>query len=206
MTHKGLVLVVDDDEAVRDSLKALLKSHGYQVQCYANARGLLREVDGVADGCLLLDIRMPGMTGLELQQELIARRVHMPVVMITGHADVPMAVDAMKAGAVDFIEKPYAGCAILDTVERALAMGWDAAWPQIPPEEVRERVVALTPREHDVLLQLLLGRRNKTIAHLLGISVRTAEVHRARVMNKMGAVNLAHLIRLAALAGVQPSR
>jgi len=198
------IYVVDDDEGVRDSLAALLEADGFRVAAYASAEAFLKRgpIDGHA--CLLADVRMPGMDGLELLGRLADQRSVMPVIMITGHGDVPMAVRAMKLGAVDFIEKPFDPEVILASVRDALRAA--SARPSAGGnEEVRRRLQQLTPREHDVLEHLVVGRSNKEVALQLGISPRTVEIHRARLMEKMQAENLAQLVRMAISLGIDPS-
>ncbi len=197
------IYVVDDDEGVRDSLAALLEADGFRVVAYASAEAFLKR-DGIdADACLLADVRMPGMDGLELLGRLADQRRVLPVIMITGHGDVPMAVRAMKLGAVDFIEKPFDPEVILASVREALRAA--SARPSGADEEVQRRLQQLTPRERDVLEHLVVGRSNKEVALQLGISPRTVEIHRARLMEKMQAENLAQLVRMAIAVGIDPS-
>ncbi len=198
------IYVVDDDEGVRDSLAALLEADGFRVAAYASAEAFLKReaIDGHA--CLLADVRMPGMDGLELLGRLADQRSVMPVIMITGHGDVPMAVRAMKLGAVDFIEKPFDPEVILASVREALRAA--STTPSTGGnEEVRRHLQQLTPRERDVLEHLVVGRSNKEVALELGISPRTVEIHRARLMEKMRAENLAQLVRMAISVGIDPS-
>jgi two-component system response regulator FixJ len=198
-----VVHVVDDDAAVCRSLALLLGSFGYATATYASAEELLA-APRLAPGCLIIDVRMPGMDGLSLQTELAARGVPHPVIVVTGHADVPLAVRAMKAGAVDLIEKPYAAEAISRAVRTALARMENAAQHQIAAETALARIALLTPREQEVLAQLVEGRANKAAAHMLGISPRTVEIHRANVMEKLACRSLAEAIRLALAAGFIP--
>jgi two-component system response regulator FixJ len=205
MPCERCVYVVDDDEAVRDSLSVLLESKAYAVRSFGSAPEFLAAAPSLPVGCLIADIRMPEMDGLELQQHLIDRSLQFPLIVITGHGDVSLAVRAMKAGAVDFIEKPFASEAILNSLDTALAR------LSIPSEQDPTAVAAatklalLSPREREVLERLLGGLPNKTIAYDLAISPRTVEIHRARVMDKMGARSLSELVRLALAAGVRPS-
>jgi two-component system, LuxR family, response regulator FixJ len=198
------IYVVDDDEAVRDSLSLLLEARGYTVRSFAAALQFLAAAPTLRPGCLIADIRMPEMDGLELQQRLIARAFQFPLIVITGHGDVPLAVRAMKAGAVDFIEKPFAAETILNSAAAALAR---LAEPQAhaPLAAVAAaRLALLTPREREVLQGLLAGLPNKSIAYDLAISPRTVEIHRARVMDKMGARSLSELICMSLAAGLLP--
>jgi len=191
------VFVVDDDEAVRASLKLLLKTLGLPAQTYASAQEFLATFDERRGGCLVLDIRMPGMSGLELQEELNTRGAMMPIIFITGHGDVPMAVEAMQRGAMDFLQKPFRDQDLLDRISEALAK--DRAGRELlgNRERIRARVAALTPREREVMALVTQGKANKVIAADLDLSQRTVEIHRAHVMEKMGANSLAHLVRMA---------
>jgi two-component system response regulator FixJ len=204
MTAGPTIFIIDDDEAVRDSLGTLLEAHGWTVEAYGSAEAFLAGFDPRRAGCLLVDVRMPGMDGLALQEHLAARRIDLPVIVVTGHADVPLAVRAMKAGAVDFIEKPYSVEAIVNAVHRALDRALPAAKASPVADAAAARLAQLTPRERDVLEQLVVGHPNKVIAHHLQISPRTVEIYRARVMDKMGASSLSHLVRMALAAGIEP--
>jgi two-component system response regulator FixJ len=197
------VFVVDDDEAVRDSLSLLLETAGHRVEAFESGVKLLGALRAERRGCIIADVRMPGMDGLELQRELLERGFRLPIIIMTGHGDVPIAVRAMKAGALDFVEKPFSEDAILDTVRLALAQVGRRG-PAASEGEVRERVSNLTQREREVLEAMVAGHPNKAIAHLLQISPRTVEIHRARVMDKMAARSLSHLVRLALQAGIEP--
>ena len=201
MLAERRVYIVDDDEAVRDSLSVLLESKAFAVKSFASAVEFLAAASSLQPGCVIVDIRMPEMDGLELQQHLIDRSLDFPLIVITGHGDVPVAVRAMKAGAVDFIEKPFTYEAILDS----LAVGFlRLTAPDKDPTKVAAiaKLELLSPRELEVLQGLLAGLPNKSIAYDLNISPRTVEIHRARVMDKMGARSLSELIRLALAAGV----
>jgi len=195
-----LVHVVDDEPAIRDSLAMLLRSMGLASRAYASAQEFLEAWRAQGAECLVCDVRMPGMSGLELQEALSARNARLPVVLITGHGDVAMAVRAMKAGASDFIEKPFNDQVLLDAVNRALARARDGQGAG--RAEVEARLSALTPREREVLVLVVEGRPNKVVATRLGLSTRTVEVHRARVMEKMQARSLAELVRMAILCGL----
>jgi len=197
------VYIVDDDDAVRDSLSVLLEAIGHRVRTFALAQEFLDAAPTLPAGCLIADIRMPEMDGLELQRHLNDLSLNFPMIVITGHGDVPLAVRAMKAGALDFIEKPFATPTILASVEAALSR-LDAAERQDPAAVAAQaKLTLLSPREREVLDGLLAGLPNKTIAYNLAISPRTVEIHRARVMDKMGARSLSELIRLALAAGLQ---
>lgn len=194
--------VVDDHDAVRDSLQALLMSAGWSAETFASGDEFLGAFDPSSRGCLLLDLRLPGINGIELQKRLTEQGSKLRTIMISGHGDVPLAVMAMKAGAVDFIEKPYTDGVILECVKENLARCEPQSQGDGSAKEVSVRIEQLTPREHQVLEALLRGHANKVIAYELGISPRTVEIHRARVMAKMEAKSLPHLIRMALAAGV----
>ena len=202
MTSEATVFVVDDDAAVRDSLKALLESDGLTVEIYGAGQKFLDAHDTDRGGCLLLDIQMPDMNGLELQQKLADNGSSLPIIIITGYGDVPIAVKALKAGAVDFIEKPFTDDVILGGVRRALELGEQNRHEQASVDAAKAGIARLTTREYEVLEHLVVGRLNKQIAFDLGISARTVEIHRARVMEKMSARSLAHLVRMAIALGI----
>ena len=194
---KGIVYVVDDDEAVRDSLQWLLEGKDYRVRCFESAEAFLARYDPREVACLIADIRMHGMTGLELQDKLIERHSPLPIVFITGHGDVPMAVDTMKKGALDFIQKPFDESAMVSVVERMLEHARTAFTDQ-QQAATREALLAkLTGRESQVLERIVAGRLNKQIADDLGISIKTVEAHRANIMEKMGANTVADLLKVA---------
>jgi FixJ family two-component response regulator len=192
-----LVYIVDDDSAVRDSLAMLLKSVGIKNQTFESALAFLEAFDPDRIGCLVADIRMPVMSGLQLQKELNARKVGIPIIFITGHGDVPMAVDAMKDGAVDFLTKPFRDQDLLARIRSALSSAELAFEAEHKLREVREHFESLTPREKEVMELVVKGSANKVIAMDLGVSQRTVELHRARVMQKMAVRSLAELVRLA---------
>ncbi|KPP97922.1 response regulator FixJ [Marinobacter sp. HL-58] len=190
------VYVVEDDEAVRDSLELLLKSDGKPVRTYDNANAFLKDYSDKMAGCIVLDIRMPGMDGMELQKKLNEKHSILPIIFVTGHGDVPMAVDAMKEGAVDFIQKPYREEALLQKIEAALEQDREQRKTLGEKQEILRRVKSLTPREHEIMDRMIAGQANKVIAIELEISQRTVEIHRSRVMHKMGTHSLAHLVRM----------
>ncbi len=192
----SLVHIIDDDDAVRDSLALLLDSAGIAVRTYASASDFLALAPGLAAGCVLTDVRMPDLDGLALQRRLTEVGVTLPVIVMTGHADVPIAVAALKAGALDFLEKPFDDDRLLGAVRTALTASRDARRHAAAAARIAARLASLTPREREVLDLLVAGNPNKTIAHDLGASPRTVEVHRARVMDKMGARSLAELVRM----------
>jgi two-component system response regulator FixJ len=198
------VYIVDDDAAVRDSLAVLLAAQPYAVSSYAAPREFLAAAPSLPAGCLIADLRMPGMTGLELQKHLNEQGLYFPTIVVTGHGDVPAAVQAMKEGAVDFIEKPYAAEAILASVAAALARLAEIGPADPAARQAAARLASLTPRERQVLDGLVAGLPNKSIAYDLEISPRTVEVHRARVMQKLQARSLSEVVRLALAAGVSP--
>jgi len=196
------VYILDDDEAVRDSMSALLDSYGFEQKTYASANTFLGSVTSKFAGCLLLDIRMPEMDGLEVLQSLVTKGIKLPVIIITGHGDLPMAVKAMKFGAVDFIEKPFEEDVLVDSVRRAMAIGKQIHSQDNEKKDLQQRLAKLTPREHEVLIHIANGLQNKVIAYEMGISPRTIEIHRARVIEKTQARNLSHLVRIAIEGGV----
>ena len=200
---EGAVYVVDDDDAVRDSLALLLESAGLRVEAFAGAAEVLARCREERPACIVTDVRMPEIDGLELQRRLAALDANLPVIVITGHADVPLAVEAMKAGAVDFIEKPFSDNVILAAIEAALTRPQRGGGAGAVSGEMAERLARLTPRERDVFHQLIVGHPNKVIGYNLGISARTVEIHRARVMEKMQVRSLPELVRLAIDAGVE---
>jgi two-component system response regulator FixJ len=197
------VCIVDDDAAVRESLDALLVAEGFATETFGAPLDFLRDFDPEGVACILLDVRMPGMDGITLLETLAPRRGSAPVIMLTAHADVPMAVRAMRAGAADFIEKPFTPERLLDAMRAAMA-GAPPARGRVPDEPTRERFAGLTPRETEVMRQMVIGLPNKLIARELGMSPRTVEIHRGRVMQKTGATSLSHLVRLAIRAGMDP--
>ena len=191
-----IVFIVDDDEAVRNSLRLLVKSVGLTAAALDSAQEFLASYDPLQPGCLVLDVRMPGMSGLELQQQLNLRGAVIPVIFITGHGDVPMAVEAMQQGAFDFLQKPFRDQDLIDRIQRALEKDRVNRAELGKRSDLRARHEALTPREREVLALVMSGKANKVMAADLGLSQRTVEVHRARVMEKMGASSLAHLVRM----------
>ena len=202
MPNNCKVLIVDDDKGVRASLAALLRTAALEVETYGSGPEFLQAWIPERCGCVLIDVRMPGMSGLQLQSQLAEQGITLPVIVITGHADVPMAVAAMRAGAVDFIEKPFDDDTIISSVQRALGISLKLRDEGLSATALKASIARLTTRERDVLLQVVAGKPNKVIAHELGISIRTVEVHRARVMEKLNASNLPHLIRMAVVAGI----
>ena len=195
-----VVFVVDDDPAMRESLRWLIESIGLTVQTHATAKEFLDRYDPASVGCLVLDVRMPGLSGLDLQDELAARGTVLPIIMITGYAEVPMAVRAMKAGAIDFIEKPFSDQDLLDRVRLAIDLSQQVRAANSERAEIFARVAKLTPREREVCDRVIAGMSNKVIAQDLGLSTKTVEVHRARLMEKLQASTLADLVRLTLLA------
>lgn len=196
------VHVIDDDEAMRDSLAFLLDVHGIPAQVYDCATAFLDALPAPCEGCIVTDIRMPDMTGLELIRKLKADGVDCPVVVMTGHGDVQLAVEAMKAGVIDFIEKPFSDEVFLGAVRTALAHQATNAAPDQARREAERRLESLSPRERDVLVGVVAGKANKVIAYELDISPRTVEIYRANLMSKTGARNISELMRVALAAGL----
>jgi two-component system, LuxR family, response regulator FixJ len=191
-----IVFIVDDDEAVRNSLRLLVKSVGLTAAALPSAQDFLATYNPQQPGCLVLDVRMPGMSGLELQQHLNLRGAVIPVIFITGHGDIPMAVEAMQQGAFDFLQKPFRDQDLIDRIQRALERDRTSRADLGQRTRIRERRDSLTPREREVLALVTSGKANKVMAADLGLSQRTIEIHRARVMEKMGASSVAQLVRM----------
>jgi two-component system, LuxR family, response regulator FixJ len=199
---RARVYIIDDDDAVRDSLSVQLESTGYEVASFPSAVGFLEIATSLQPGCVISDVQMPDMDGMELQQRLNEMKLDFPVVIVTGHADVALAVRAMKAGAVDFIEKPFDEEAILNSVQHAQTRFAAQRASAQAGATAREKLGTLTPREREVFDEMVRGKQNKMIAYDLDISPRTVEVHRARVLEKLEARSLSELVRLALAAGV----
>jgi len=190
------VFVVDDDAAVRDSLSWLIKSVGLKVETFGSAHEFLEKLNPRRQGVVVLDVRMPGMSGLELQEKLVSDSITLPVIIVTGHGDVPMAVRAVKSGAFDFIEKPFNDQVLLDRIQQAMKRQVETRKVEEQRADVAGRLNTLTPREKEVLEMVVSGNPNKVIAAQLGISCRTVEIHRGRVMEKMRASSLSELVRM----------
>jgi two-component system response regulator FixJ len=202
-SETGIVHVIDDDEALRESLIFLLRTAGLEVKSHASATDFLQNLADAGElGCIISDVRMPGMTGLELLRRLHELGIGVPVIVVTGHGDVPLAVDAMKGGAADFLEKPFDDEVLLASVRSALARHAGEAKRQVERADIESRLAALSPRERDVLGGLVAGHANKQIAFDLGISPRTVEIYRANLMDKMKAASLSDLVRMALVAGM----
>lgn len=202
--EQRLIHLVDDDEAIRRSAGFMLKTSGFQVRAYDSGDSLLKEASTLDPGCILLDIRMPGMDGLEVQQALNNRGVTLPVVIMTGHGDVTLAVQAMKAGAIDFIEKPFEKAVLLGAIDQAFERLARSKAAKERAKDAQVRLQALTPREREVLDGLAQGLPNKTIAYDLGISPRTVEIHRANLMTKLEVRSLSEALRIAFAAQDSP--
>ena len=202
MSHDSIVHVIDDDDAMRHSMEFLLRTADIRAQTYESADAFLKALPKTGAGCVITDVRMPGMSGLELLRKLKEMAVSLPVIVITGHGDVPLAVEAMKSGAADFIEKPFDDEALLTSVRAALKVQDGLNEQQAARAAIAERVGSLSVRERQVLEGLVAGLPNKTIAYDLGISPRTVEIYRANVMTKMEATSLSELVRMALIGGV----
>ena len=196
MATDAVIHLIDDDEDVRKALAFLLGTAGHAVRVYESASAFLGKLEGLQPGCIVTDVRMPGIGGLELQQVLRERKIDLPLVVMTGHGDVSLAVQAMKAGAADFLEKPFADDALLAAIDHALNRFQQAKRDEGDAADIRGKLESLSERERQVLDGLIAGHPNKTIAFDLGISPRTVEVHRANVMTKMGAASLPELVRM----------
>lgn len=206
MTSGATVFVVDDDDALRRATTRLLVSHGFTVKAFASAEEFVAAFDPEASGCLLLDLRMPGQSGLELQRTLGERGATLPIVFLTGHADVPASVHAMKHGAIDFLEKPVNEVQLVDALGRAIARDTEMRALRTERARLQRRYDALTPREREVFDEVVAGQLNKQAAYALGIAERTVKLHRARLLEKMGAASLADLVRMAERLGLGPKR
>ena len=195
------VFIVDDDTSVRTALKRLIQYLGFKVETFDSAQAFLKRESHDGPACLVLDIRMPGMSGIELQQQLTKAELGIPIIFITGHGNIPMSVKAMKAGAVDFIEKPFENQKLIDAINIAIRKNKKFRKEQAEIKDLQRRVDSLSPREHEVFILVVSGMLNKQIAFDLGLSEKTVKVHRARVMDKMKAKSLADLVRMAEKAG-----
>jgi two-component system response regulator FixJ len=206
MSSRPTVYVIDDDDAVRDSVAFLLQTADIPVRTYESAAAFLAAMPLADAGCIITDVRMPDIDGIELLRRLKEMNVAAPVIVITGHGDVPLAVEAMKIGATDFLEKPFDDTALLDAVQAALGQGEHARAQNAERQDIATRLAALSTRERQVLEGLVAGHPNKTIAFDLGISPRTVEIYRANLMSKMQASSLSNLVRMALIAGVTGER
>ena len=206
MTTDADAHVIDDDQAVRESIGFLLRSAHFTVKTYETASAFLAAAPTVGSGCIITDVRMPGMSGIDLLRRLKEMGIRLPVIVITGHGDVPLAVEAMKFGAIDFLEKPFDDDVLLASVRSALDRSDASAQLETERAEIRARIAILTNREHEVLEGLLAGHPNKIIAFDLNISPRTVEIYRANVMTKMKAGSLSELVRMALVAGAMKSQ
>jgi len=196
MTDQATVFVVDDDQAVRESLALLAASVGLAAKTFASAKAFLDDYRAEQPGCVIVDIRMPGMSGLELQERLASGNSCIPVIILTGHADVPAAVRAMKGGAVDFVQKPFNAHSLIELIQEALRRDAEARRAAVEASKVAERIANLTPREREVMGEIVAGKANKVIAIDFEISERTVELHRSRIMKKMQARSVAALVRM----------
>ena len=201
----AVIYLVDDDEAVRDALGMLFKSIGLKYEAYSSALDFLQRYEPNRHSCLVADIRMPGLSGLELQQRLNELRAEIPIIFITGHGDVPMAVTAMKSGAADFIQKPFRDEDLIDRIQKALGRDRERRKGRAEEQEIRGRIALLTPRENEVMQRVARGQANKVIAMDLGVSQRTVELHRARVMRKLRMRSVAELVHAIDRIGGLPA-
>lgn len=193
------IFIVDDEPDVRASLRLLIKSVGYKVECFATADEFFKQFDSERKGCLILDIRMPGMSGMELQEKLTSMGTLLPIIMISGHGEIPMAVKAVQNGAIDFLQKPFGDQQLLERISYALTLNNKRHNDYTIKHDAEEKFASLTPREREIFQQVVVGKLNKVIAYELSISTRTVEIHRAKAMEKMGAKNLSELINAANL-------
>ena len=201
-TAEAIVYVVDDDHSVRESLRRVIKSHGLQVATFESAREFLDWTRPDVPACLLLDVQMPGKTGIQLQEELVANGVNLPIVFMTAHGDIPMTVKAMQDGAVNFLQKPVNDDQLIETIRLAIDRDVQDRKTSADQREFLERVKSLSKREHEIMTQVITGKLNKQIARRLGITEYTVKVHRGRVMEKTGVPSLAELVRLCDRVGI----
>lgn len=206
MSTLGAIFLVDDDDALRRATRRLLDVRGYKVHEYASAAEFVADFDPLRPGCLLLDVRMPGTTGFELQEDLTRRGVNIPIVFLTGHADVPSSVQAMKQGAVDLLQKPVREAELIAAVERALERDHKRRTEEGQLAVLSRRYETLTPREKEILAGVVAGQLNKQVAFSLGIAERTVKLHRSRVLEKMRAESLAELVRMAQALGIDSAK
>lgn len=194
--QEATVFYVDDDEAMCESIRFLMESVSLNIETFSSARKFLDSYDTTRPGCLLLDVRMPEMSGLELQEQLRKRKINIPIIFITGHGDVPMATRAMKAGAVEFLTKPFNDQTLLDSIQNAIEIDTERRKVAVERDKIAERINKLTPREYEVMQCVIKGNLNKVTAYELGISSKTVELHRAKIMEKMQAKSLAQLVAM----------
>jgi RNA polymerase sigma factor (sigma-70 family) len=200
------VFIVDDDLSIRSSLSMLLESAGYRVECFSSATEFLAsDVIHSKDSCLVLDVKMAGLTGLDLQKELTSINCTIPIIFITGHGDIPMSVQAMKDGAVNFLPKPFDDDQLLDSISEALSKAMESHKKQSKIDQIKQKIEKLTPREYEVLKHLIAGLLNKQVAYELNISERTVKAHRKQILDKMGIKSMAELVRLTEKIGIEPS-
>jgi FixJ family two-component response regulator len=204
--HSGVVYVIDDDPSVRGSLKRLLASSGRESRVFASAEEFLSDVTRSPTGCLILDMKMPGISGLDLQQKLESSGINLPIIFLTGYGTIPASVRAMKAGAVDFLEKPVDAEMLLDSVQKAIEKNRQNNLQKSEIQSIEERVASLSPREYQVFCLVVLGMLNKQVAFELNVAEKTIKVHRARIMEKMKANSLADLVRFAERLGIGASK
>ncbi|WP_198263154.1 response regulator transcription factor [sulfur-oxidizing endosymbiont of Gigantopelta aegis] len=197
--NEQTVFVVDDEPDVRAALRLLIKSVGYQVECFESADSFFAQFETERKGCLILDVRMPGMSGMELQDKLSSLDTLLPIIMISGHGEIPMAVKAVQNGAVDFLQKPFSDQQLLDRISQAMSLNTVRHDEYSIRKDAQDKYVSLTPREREIFTEVVSGKLNKVIAYELNISTRTVEIHRAKAMEKMAARNLSELINLANL-------
>jgi len=200
-----IIYLVDDDPSIRSSLSLLLESAGYDVICFKSANDLLKYgLDSLTSGCIILDVKMPGISGIELQKELASHDFDIPIIFITGHGDIPMSVQAIKNGAVNFLAKPFEDNELLDAIDEALLRVNESLGKKSEQDQIKQKIDTLTPREDELLRYLITGMLNKQIAYDLNISERTVKAHRKQVLIKMGIQSIAELVRLTEKAGIKP--
>jgi FixJ family two-component response regulator len=200
-----MVFVVDDDDSVRKATQRLIRSVGMKVETFENAKDFLKHPEYKGACCLILDIKMPGLSGLDLQEELLKAGLTFPIIFMTGHGTVPMSVRAMKAGAIDFLEKPFEDQALLDLITNAIESDIQEKRINAKKSELKQRFESLTPREKEIFALVVTGKLNKQVASQLGISEKTVKIHRGRMMHKLGIVSVAELVRLCEKTGIAPA-
>ena len=203
-TQSPMVFIVDDDASVRKSLVRIIESLGYMVEAFSSAEGFMDREYHDGPSCLILDVRMPGKSGIDLQKELAARDIDLPIIFITGHGNIPMSVRAMKDGAVDFLTKPFEEKQLLAAIDQAVERDIERRKKQEEKDEIKQKLLTLTPREYQVLRWVITGMLNKQVAYELGVTEKTIKVHRSRVMHKMRVESVAELVRLSQKVGITP--
>lgn len=209
MTSDSTVFIVDDDQAMAESLAWMINSVGFKTQVYSNAQDFLNDYRAEQHGCLILDVRMPEISGPELQEKLLQKKMNIPIIFISGHGDIPLAVRVMKAGAIDFLAKPFNDQVLLEVINKAIRIDKENRQKALFSSEVAQRADQLTPREHEIMCKIVVGKLNKVISSELDISLKTVEAHRSNIMKKLQVKSLPELVRIALtheLCDLQPEQ